>query len=136
MHVLVPLFSGGIELICGEYINDDNVIAFCLDLINKIRWILINVLRMMSCSILGLPTGYEPVLTGLSTMSCHLVAVMVGITGLTAYACSVSRTFGSLIMLTQSSFVGDSRVKTVLFVTVLRKRIFRFIDSLLLNCAC
>ena len=66
----------------------------------------------------------------------YLMAVIVDITGLTGYACSVSR-----IRLTQSSFVRDRRVKTVFCCLCLLQcseliRIFRFIDSLLLNCAC
>ena len=44
-----------------EYINSSDVICYFLDPMNKMRWILIDVLRIMSWSILGLPKGFEPV---------------------------------------------------------------------------
>lgn len=61
-----------------EYINSSDVIGYCLDLMNKMRWILINVLRIMSCSMLGLPKGYLNDVM----FYFYLMPVMVGITDL------------------------------------------------------
>lgn len=61
-----------------EYINSSDVIGYCLDLMNKMRWILINVLRIMSCSMLGLPQGYVNDVM----FYFYLMPVMVGIPGL------------------------------------------------------
>ena len=41
---IYPLFAVESHYVAVEYINVDDVIGCCLDLINKIRWILIVVL--------------------------------------------------------------------------------------------
>ena len=49
---------------CAEYINADDIIGYCLDLMNKMRRNLIN-LRWNTLSITGL--------TGLSMMPCPII---------------------------------------------------------------
>ena len=65
--------------ICVEYINADDVIAFCLYLMNKMRR---NLIKIRSCAILGGSTG----LTGF----CNYFEVdkCLGFPFVAAFACS------------------------------------------------
>ena len=44
---------------CVEYINTDDVISYCLDLMNSMRWILVNVTLILSIGCFSVLQVYQ-----------------------------------------------------------------------------